>query len=177
MKVSHSRGTICRRDIKNGNSKAIRHARASYKHDKLIFIRNRATLKVTNNTHETVKCDLTEMIGILDLRSLVYYKQDVLQQNLSKYYHFESAETMCEQFNRFVNLLKKEEESTEENYLGLDKNDERKCMTDREILDTNINLDNSFLTKEEGKEVRNLLYEYKGAFILRDEIGTCPNTK
>ena len=82
--------------------------------------------------------DLTEMIGILDLRSLGYYtiKQVVLQQNLSKDYHFESADTMCKQFNRFVNLLKKEEESTEENYPWLDKNDERKYMTDREILDT-----------------------------------------
>ena len=51
---------------------------------KLKFIRNRVTLKITNNNHETVMFDLTEMIGILDLRSLGYYKikQDVLQQNL-----------------------------------------------------------------------------------------------
>ena len=27
------------------------------------------------------------------------------------------------------------------------------------------------------EEVRELLYEYKDAFILRDEIGTCPNIK
>ena len=75
----------------------------------LKFIRNRVTLKVTNNNHETVMFDLTEMIGILDLRSLDYFhiKQDVLQQNLSKHYHFESADVMCKQFNRFVNLLKK----------------------------------------------------------------------
>ena len=68
---------------------------------KLKFIRNRVTLKVTNNTHETVMFDPTEMIGILDLRSLGYYniKQDVLQQNLSKHYHFESADVMCKQFN------------------------------------------------------------------------------
>ena len=74
---------------------------------KLTFIRNRVTLKVTNTTHETVTFDLTEMIGILDLRSLGYYKikQDVLQQNSSEYYHFESADTVCDQFNRFVNLL------------------------------------------------------------------------
>ena len=144
---------------------------------KLKFRRNRVTLKVTNNTHETVMFDPTEMIGILDLRSLGYYKikQDVLQQNISKHYHFESADTTCKQFNRFVNLLKKEEESTEENYPWLDKNDERKYMTDREIVDTNINLDNSCLTKAEKKEVRDLLYEYKDAFSLRDEIGTCPN--
>ena len=48
-------------------------------------------------------------------------------------------------------------------------------MTDREILDTYINLDNSCLTKVEKKEVRDLLYKYKDAFSLRDEIGMCPN--
>ena len=55
-------------------------------------------------------CDLKEMIGILDLRSLGYYniRQGVLQQNLSKYYHFEIADVVCEQFNKFVNTLKKE---------------------------------------------------------------------
>ena len=44
-------------------------------------IRNRVTLKVTNNTYETETFDWTEMIGIPDLRSLGYYKikQDVLQ--------------------------------------------------------------------------------------------------
>ena len=31
------------------------------------------------------------------------------------------------------------------------------------------------MTKREKKEVRNLLYEYKDAFSLRDETGTCPN--
>ena len=47
---------------------------------KLKFIRNRVTLKITNNCNETVTFDKTEMIGILDLRSLGYYKikQDVL---------------------------------------------------------------------------------------------------
>ena len=51
-------------------------------------------------------------------------------------------------------------------------------MMDKEILDIldkYIDLDNSFLTKREKKEVRNLLYEYKDAFSLRDETGTCPN--
>ena len=143
---------------------------------KLKFIRNRVTLKITNNNHETVTFDPTEMIGILDLRSLGLYKikQDVLQQNLSKHYHFESADAMCKQFNRFVNLLKKEE-NNEENYPWLDKNDERTCMIDREILDKYINLDNSCLTKEGKKEVRDLLYEYKDTFSLKDETGTCSN--
>ena len=57
----------------------------------------------------------------------------------------------------------------------VDKNGERKYMTDREMLDTYINLDNSCLTKEEKKVVRELLYESKDAFSLRDKIGICPN--
>ena len=44
-------------------------------------------------------------------------------------------------------------------------------------MDTYINLDNSCLTKAEKKEVRDLLYEYKDAFSLRDEIGMCLNTE
>ena len=55
---------------------------------------------------ETVIFNLKEMLGILDLRLMGYYKvkQGILQQNLSKYYSFESAETLCEQFNRFINI-------------------------------------------------------------------------
>ena len=41
---------------------------------KIKFIRNRATFKVTNGTHETVTFDPTEMLGVIDLRSLGYYK-------------------------------------------------------------------------------------------------------
>ena len=48
-------------------------------------------------------------------------------------------------------------------------------MSDKEILDKYINLDNSSLTKQEKKEVRNLIFEYKDAFSLTDEIGTCPH--
>ena len=53
--------------------------------------------------------------------------------------------------------------------------DKRKYMTDREILDKYINVDNSCLTKIEKTHVRNLLYKYKDAFSLRDEIGLCLN--
>ena len=47
---------------------------------KLKFVRNKAVLKITNNTHETVTFGLTEMIEVVDLRSLGFYKikQEVL---------------------------------------------------------------------------------------------------
>ena len=48
-------------------------------------------------------------------------------------------------------------------------------MTDREILEKHINLKSSCLTELEKTQVRNMIYEYREAFSLRDEIGTCPN--
>ena len=41
---------------------------------KLKFLRNKAVLKITNKTHETVTFRWTEMIGVVDLRSLGFYK-------------------------------------------------------------------------------------------------------
>ena len=78
---------------------------------KLKFIRNGAMLKVTNSTHNTVTFNPTDMLGIVALRSLGYYKikQGVLQQNLSSIYHFETVNTVCNQFNRLINTLRKEE--------------------------------------------------------------------
>ena len=86
---------------------------------KLKIIRNRVTLNITNNTQETVIFDPKEMIGILDLRSLEYYmvRQGILHQNLSKYYYFEPADALCEQFNKFVNTLKKRK-NQKKNTLG-----------------------------------------------------------
>ena len=41
---------------------------------KLKFIRNRAILKVTNSTHDTVTFNPTDMLGVVDLRSWVTIK-------------------------------------------------------------------------------------------------------
>ena len=144
---------------------------------KLKFIRNKAVLKITNKTHETVTFGRTEMIGIVDLRSLGFYKikQEVLQEHLGKHYHFEIADDVCNQYNRFVILMRKEEEGSEGKFPLLEDTDERKYMTDREILDKYVNLDYSCLTKVEKTQVRDLLYKYKDAFSLRDEIRLCSN--
>ena len=65
-----------------------------------------------NNTQETVIFNPNQMLGILDLRSLGYYKikQGVLQQNLSESYHLESVEKLYEEFNAIINERKKQEE-------------------------------------------------------------------
>ena len=92
---------------------------------------------MVNKGMETMIFRPEEMLGILDLRSLGYYKikQGILQQNLSRYYKFERAEKLCEYFNKFVNALKKEREqkAPEDKYPWLDLNDEQRYMTDKEI--------------------------------------------
>ena len=145
---------------------------------KLKFIRNKATLDITNNTRETIIFDKKTFIGILDLRSLGYYKikQGVLQQNLNKYYQFEDGNKICTDFNRIIEKQRQEEKNdSKEGYPWLEEDDERKYMTDKVILDKYINLKDSCLNKKERKQVMEMLYEYKDVFSLRDEIGTCPN--
>ena len=82
---------------------------------------------------------------------------------------------LCEYFNKFVNTLKEErkQKSLTDKNPWLDPDDERKHMTDREILDKCINLNNLCLDKEEKTKVMDMLYKYRDAFSLRDEIGTC----
>ena len=99
----------------------------------------------------------------------------MLQEHLGRHYHFELADDVCNLYNRFINLMKKEEEKTEGQYPCLEENDERKYMMDREILDKYINLDNSCLTRPEKIQVRDLLCKYKDVSSLRDKIGLCPN--
>ena len=70
--------------------------------------------------------------------------------------------------------MKKGKEGTNKKYPWLEPEDERKHMTDSEILDKYINLDKSCLSDTENKEIMDMLYKYKEAFNLRDKIGTCP---
>ena len=146
---------------------------------KLKFMCNAAMLDIANNGTDTIIFKPEEMLQILDLRSLGYckIKQGILQQHLSKYYKFERADVPCKHFIKFTNTLKKEREHEElkENYPCLDPSNERKYMTDKEILEKYIDLDKLRLMEKEKREVMEMMHKYKEAFSLRDEIGTCSN--
>ena len=146
---------------------------------KLEFMHNKAVLDIKNAGKDTMILNPRGMIGIVDIRSLGYYKikQGILQQNLSRYFRFEEASKLCEYFNRIVDTLKKDREQTTsvDKYPWLDPEDERRNMMDREILEKYFDLETSCLNKEEKLKVMDMLYKYKEAFSLRDEIGTCPN--
>ena len=76
---------------------------------KLKFIWNKAVLKIMNKMCETITFDRTDMMGVVDLRSLGYYKikKEVLREHLSRHYHLKLADNVCEQYNRLVNLEKR----------------------------------------------------------------------
>ena len=71
----------------------------------------------------------------------------------------------------------REQEKSKENYPWLDPSNERKYMTDKQIVEKYIDLDKSCLMEKEKKEVMDMLYKYKEAFSLRDEIGMCPDIR
>ena len=54
---------------------------------KLKFFLNKVVLKIRNRTHETITFGRTDMMGVVDLRSLGFYKikQEVLQEHLSRH--------------------------------------------------------------------------------------------
>ena len=96
---------------------------------RLKFTCNLVILDITNSSSEIVILSPREAIVILDLRSLGYYKiqQGVLQQNLSKFYNFKSAENVCNQFSILINTVKKEEKlETGEKSPWLDNTNEGK---------------------------------------------------
>ena len=76
---------------------------------KVKFIQNTAMLDIMNSSSKILILNLKDTFWILDLRLLGYYKikQGVLQQNLSRFYEFESAEKVCNQLNNLINSLKK----------------------------------------------------------------------
>ena len=81
---------------------------------------------------------------------------------------------MCEQFNKCINTLKKRRKKKDK-YPWLEWDDERRNMSDREILDKHVDLEKSCLSDSEKKQVMDMLHKYKDILSLRDEIGTCPN--
>ena len=81
-----------------------------------------------------------------------------MQQNLSKYYRFKSADTLCEQFNKYANKLKKEKEAMKEKYPWLEPDDERNNISNREIFNNYADLDKLCLTEADKKQVMDMLY-------------------
>ena len=120
----------------------------------------------------------------MDLRSLGYFRvmyRDLLQRVESKcqmfHYYKEIPEATPILLRACPALLRHQQKPYSDPYPWLDKEDQRRHMSDRQILYDRIDLRDSLLTSKEKGKLMALILKYKKAFSLRDEIGHCPNIK
>ena len=127
---------------------------------------------------------------MLDLRSMGYYKvnyQRLIAMAEEKFDLFHYCKRLpsdktknAEQYNRMsgthtrehTNLPKRERTDP---YPWLAPDDPCWFQTDQQILYEKIDLSHSHLTSTEKAKLMKLILRYRDAFILRDEIGACPN--
>ena len=62
----------------------------------------------------------------------------------------------------------------DDKYPWLDPDDDRRNMTDKEILQMKLNLKDSILNEKEKEEFLMKVEQFTDVFSLRDKIGTCP---
>ena len=160
---------------------------------------NMGVLDIVNTTQMPISFTREEALGIVDIRSLGYYnvKHSTLQYSLNnpkaankvnmfqyyedKYNQYVSDFASYDQMVTGVSTSKGMKESMKSNkkttdpYPWLEPDDERRYMSDEEILRKFIDLSESNLNDSGKEELLQLIIKYKKAFSLRDEIGNCPN--
>ena len=162
---------------------------------------NQGIVQFINHQDEMVHLRREKAVGILDLRSVGYFKvvyQKMVNMALSskvfKMYHYKQVkcgtETEIDQYMRVTDKYRTKgsmnqinEEENVERYKRYDpypwstKDDPRRFQSDEEILYEKIDLSDSALSRKEKSRLMKMLIKYRDAFSLRDEIGECPNLK
>ena len=162
---------------------------------------NQGIVQFVNHQDEIVHLRKEKAVGVLDLRSVGYFKvgyQKMVNMAESskvfKMYHYQQVkcgtETEVDQYMRITGKYRtignRNQMSEEENverykqydpYPWLTKDDPRRFQSDEEILYEKIDLSDSALSRKEKSRLMKMLIKYRDAFSLRDEIGECPNLK
>ena len=162
---------------------------------------NQGIVQFVNHQDEIVHLRKEKAVGILDLRSVGYFKvgyqKMVNMAESSKVfimYHYQQVkcgtETEVDQYMRIAGKCKtkgsmnqiKEEENVErykkyDPYPWLIKDDPRRSQSDEEILYEKIDLSDSASSRKEKSRLMKMLIKYRDSFSLRDEVGECPNLK
>ena len=162
---------------------------------------NQGIVQFVNHQDEIVHLRKEKAVGILDLRSMGYFKvgyQKMVNMAESskvfKMYHYQQVkcgtEAEVDQYMRITGKYRtignRNQMSEEENverykqydpYPWLTEDDPRRFQSDEEILYEKIDLSDSALSRKEKSRLMKMLIKYRDAFSLRDEIGECPNLK
>ena len=162
---------------------------------------NKGVVQFSNGSDKMAKLRRNQAIGILDLRSIGYFKvgyQKMVNMAESskafQMYHYkqmtkESVDSedsfmraTCLDGDTQYPMLKKLGDTAtskyrKDPYPWLDVDDPRRFQSDEEILYEKIDLSRSALTRKEKSKLMKMVIRYREAFSLRDEIGNCPNLK
>ena len=162
---------------------------------------NQGIVQFVNHQDEIVHLRKEKAVGILDLRSVGYFKVGYQRMvnmaessKVFKMYHYQQVkcgtETEIDQYMRVTGKCKtkgsmnqiNEEENVKrykkyDPYPWLTKDDPTRSQSDEEILYEKIDLSDSALSRKEKSRLMKMLIKYRDAFSLRDEIGECPNLK
>ena len=161
---------------------------------KLKIENNQGCVQFLNKGQDIVKLRKDKAIGILDLRSVGYFKvsyQKLITMAESrqtlKMYHYQQVrkepKEYIDEYFRMSKISSKRDNSRSDNdttrntdtYPWLDEDNPRRHQTDVEILYEKIDLKDSALSRKEKANLMKLKLKYRDAFSLRDEIGECPN--
>ena len=156
---------------------------------------NQGIVQFINHQDEIVHLRKEKAVGILDLRSVGYFKVGYQKMvniaessKVFKMYHYQQVrcdiETEVNQYMRVTDKYKtkgsRNQMSEEENverykkyhpYPWLTKDDPRRFQSDEEILYEKIDLSDSALSRKEKSRLMKMLIKYRDAYSLRDEIG------
>ena len=163
------------------------------------MINNVGAIDVVNTSPKPIIFDRHVSMGIIDIRSLGYYniKHTTLQYsitqtklpldkvNIFQYYEDRNTNLVHESIsydkmykvNQLSKSLPRNQPTSDPNdpYPWLEPGDERRHMSDEEILRKYIDLSEAKLKENEKEELMQIILDHKQAFSLRDEIGDCPN--
>ena len=163
------------------------------------FQDNQGIVQFRNDSNETAQLRKNKAVGILDLRSIEYFKvgyQKMVNMAESsktfKVYHYQQVKcetkTEVDQYLRMTRRYSSEKDKGFQNnvdqmnpqqksdpYPWLADDDPRRHQSDEEIMYEKIDLSNSALSRKEKAKLMKMLIKYRDAFSLRGEIGECPN--
>ena len=160
------------------------------------FQDNQGVVQFRNGSKETAHLRKNKTVGILDLRSIGYFKvgyQKMVNMAESskafKMYHYQQIKCETKTGSGSVMRLRgrygsekgKNAEKQTDPYQKPDPcpwladDDPGKYQSDKEIMYEKIDLSNSALNRKEKTKLMKMLIKYRYAFSLRDEMGECPN--
>ena len=149
---------------------------------------NLGVLDMVNTSKMPLQFNEQTAFGIVDIRSLGYFhiRHSTLQYNLSlnpnTYNHLRPLHARPHAKPNLKHAVackhrSKHKSADSDKYPWLDPKDQRRNMSDEQILAEYIDLTESSLTCKEQGQLRKIILDHKQAFSLRDEIGECPNIK